>query len=93
MVAAFEEGDALALPERLLAALEAGDRAGGEVLALRSSALKVVWREAFAYVDLRVDASDAPIGALRAVWDEYAPEAELYVTRALDPAAAGPPSA
>ncbi len=93
MVAAFEEGAGMDLPERLLGALEAGDRAGGEVAALRSSAMVVVWREAFAYVDLRVDWSEAPIGALRAVWEAYAPEADLYVTRALEPGAAGPPSA
>jgi uncharacterized Ntn-hydrolase superfamily protein len=92
MVAAFEEGEGLALPERLLAALEAGDRAGGELLKLRSSALLIVWREQFAYADLRVDASDAPIAALRALWEEYAPEADLYVARALDPASCGAPS-
>ena len=33
-------------------------------MALRSSALMVVWREAFAYADLRVDASEAPIAGL-----------------------------
>lgn len=92
MVAAFEEGADLALPERLLAALEAGDRAGGEILPLRSAALLIVHREAFAYADLRIDASDAPIAALRALSEEYAPEADLYVARALDPASCGAPS-
>ena len=92
MVAAYEEAESLALPERLLAALEAGDRAGGEILPLRSAALLIVHREQFAYVDLRVDASDSPIAALRDVWDVYAPEADEYVARALDPENCGPPS-
>lgn len=93
MVAEYEEGERLALPERLIAALDAGDRAGGELLPLRSAALLIVHREQFAYVDLRVDASDAPIAALRALWDVYAPEADDYVARALDPASCGPPTA
>ena len=93
MVAAFEEADGLDLPERLLETLEAGDRAGGEILPLRSAALLIVWREAFAYADLRIDASATPIAGLRALWEEYAPEAALYVARALDPGACGPPSA
>lgn len=92
MVAAFTAAQALDLPARLLAALDAGDEAGGEVLPLRSAALLVVHREAFAYADLRVDSTPAPIAALRALWDEYAPEADEYVTRAINPDRSGPPS-
>lgn len=92
MVAAFEAAAALDLPARLLSALEAGDAEGGEVLALRSAALLVVRADPFPFVDLRVDLSPTPIAALRALWDEYAPEAEAYVTRALDPDRSGPPS-
>ena len=92
MVATFEDGASLPLPERLLATLEAGDAAGGEILALRSAALLIVHREPFAYVDLRVDVSDAPLAALRAAWDAYAPEADEYVARALGPDDCGPPS-
>ena len=91
MIAAFEDGHALALPERLLAALEVGDRAGGEIQPLRSAALLVVGRESFAYVDLRVDWSESPLTALRALWERYVPEADAYVTRAIDPDRAGPP--
>ncbi len=91
MVEAFERPEALELPERLLRAVEAGDRAGGEIRALRSAALLVVHREAFAYVDVRVDGSDAPLAALRALWVEYEPEAEAYVMRALEPDRCGPP--
>jgi uncharacterized Ntn-hydrolase superfamily protein len=92
MVAAFEAAEALDLPARLLSALEAGDAAGGEILPLRSAALLIVHREAFAYADLRVDASSQPIEALGALWEEYAPQAEEYVARALDPGDCGPPT-
>jgi uncharacterized Ntn-hydrolase superfamily protein len=85
MVAAFTADPRLDLPARLLAAVEAGDAAGGELRPLRSAALLVVHRHAFAYVDLRVDAADDPIATLRALWQEYAPEADEYVTRAIDP--------
>jgi uncharacterized Ntn-hydrolase superfamily protein len=92
MVAAFEAGADLPLPERLLAALAAGDAAGGELRALRSAALLVVHTQSFPYADLRIDAADDPIGALRALWAEYAPMADEYVTRALDPGLTGPPT-
>ena len=85
MVDAFTADPALGLPERLLAALEAGDAAGGELKPVRSAALLIVHEQSFPYVDLRVDAADAPIAALRALWDEYAPEADAFVTRAIAP--------
>ncbi len=90
MAAAFARGAALGLAERLLAALEAGDAAGGETRAIRSAALYVVHEHSFPYVDLRVDAADAPIAALRALWEEYAPQADAYVTRAVAPGSMGP---
>ena len=89
MVDAFVAGAELGLPERLLAALEAGDRAGGEVRAVRSAALLVVHEQSFPYVDLRVDAADRPIAALRALWEEYAPEADAFVDRAIRPGVIG----
>lgn len=92
MAAAFEAAADLPLPERLLTALEAGDAAGGEGRALRSAALLVVHQHSFAYADLRIDAADHPIAALRALWEEYAPTADEYVTRALDPGLTGPPT-
>ena len=39
-------------------------------------------------VDLRVDWSDDPIGALEGAWAVYAPQVEDYVRRAIDPVAA-----
>jgi uncharacterized Ntn-hydrolase superfamily protein len=86
MAAAFAGSDpALPLAERLLLGLEAGEEAGGEHGAVTSAALLVAWREAFPFVDLRVDLSPQPLPALRALWEAYAPLAEGFVGRALDP--------
>ena len=73
------------LPDRLLAALDAGLQAGGEGRPLLSAALVVVREAAFPWVDLRVDAADAPLAELRRLWAVYQPEAETYARRALDP--------
>jgi uncharacterized Ntn-hydrolase superfamily protein len=60
------QGTAGALPERLLAALEAGQAAGGQSIGVMSAAVLVRTPEgAFQDVDLRVDASPDPIGDLR----------------------------
>lgn len=58
-------GDDLA--ERLMCALEAGDRHGGDFRGKQSAALKVVGREAYASVDLRVDEHREPVAELRRV--------------------------
>lgn len=73
------------LAERLVRALEAGEAAGGEHGEVTSASLLVVHRECFPYVDLRVDKAVGPIPALRALWEEYAPLADGFVARALDP--------
>jgi uncharacterized Ntn-hydrolase superfamily protein len=85
MAAAFQghAGDHLAA--RLLLALEAALEAGGEHGPVRSAALYVVHRENFPLVDLRVDAADRPIAALRALWQEYIPWVDEFVVRAVDP--------
>jgi uncharacterized Ntn-hydrolase superfamily protein len=87
MVEAFESAsDAFAA--RLVGALEGGLAAGGETSPVRSAGLLVADRQPWPVVDLRVDWADQPIAALRALWTEYAPQLEAYVTRALDPEAA-----
>jgi len=73
------------LAERLLRALEAGEAAGGEHGDVTSACLLVVHRECFPYVDLRVDKDPRPLAALRCLWEEYAPLAEGFVQRAIDP--------
>lgn len=85
MTAAFVRLSDSPLADRLLAALAAGDEAGGEVKLLRSAALLVVHQQSFPYVDLRIDSDDRPIKALQSLWEEYAPLADTYVARALDP--------
>ncbi|MDO9713334.1 DUF1028 domain-containing protein [Paracraurococcus lichenis] len=85
MVAGFLAAEAAPLAERLLRALEAGEAAGGEHGEVTSASLLVMWREAFPYVDLRVDKAAAPLTGLRALWEEYAPLADGFVQRALAP--------
>lgn len=70
MAAAFREGAGLPLPERLVAALDAGQAAGGDARGQQSAALLVV-REGGGYgggsdrlVDLRVDDHATPIAEL-----------------------------
>lgn len=85
MVDAFVATAGHVLAERLMLAVEAGEAAGGEGRVLRAAGLKVVDAEVFPLVDLRIDASDAPLPALRALWLEYAPQTQAYVDRALRP--------
>ena len=85
MVKAFEADPAAPLAVRLIAALEAGQAAGGEFKPLVSAGLVVAHREVFPYVDLRVDSDGDPIGTLRRLWGEYEPLADMYVARAVHP--------
>lgn len=85
MAAAFAADPALPLAERLLRGIEAGEAAGGEHGEVLSASLLVYGEQDFALVDLRVDGDAAPIARLRALWEAYAPLAEAYVVRALDP--------
>jgi uncharacterized Ntn-hydrolase superfamily protein len=90
MVRAFEADPRRPLAERLIAALAAGEAAGGEFVPVISAALVVVHQERFPYADLRVDSHATPIVELARLWREYEPEAEAYVVRANDPGAAPP---
>jgi uncharacterized Ntn-hydrolase superfamily protein len=74
------------LAARLLAALQAGDAAGGEAGPVHSAGLLVVHEVSWPIVDLRVDwAETAPIAQLGGLWALYAPQMDAYVQRALDP--------
>jgi uncharacterized Ntn-hydrolase superfamily protein len=89
MARSFEANPALALPERLLIALEEAVVAGGEMGPVHSAALLVMHEQNWPLVDLRIDwADENPIGALRGLWEAYQPQMHDYVTRALDPGAA-----
>ena len=88
MTAAFAADPAAHLGARLVAALRAGLDAGGEEGPVRSAGLLVFHRVDWAVADLRVDADDDPVSRLEALWAEWAPQLDAYVTRALDPDAA-----
>ena len=73
------------LAERLVAALEAGQAAGGEEGPVRSAGVRVAAQQSWPVVDLRVDWHEQPVAALRELWRLYAPQLDDYVTRARDP--------
>jgi uncharacterized Ntn-hydrolase superfamily protein len=83
MIETFLANPEASLADRLLAALQAGEDAGGEGRPLVSAALLVVDRESFPYADLRVDRDATPIATLAAIWRDYAPLADEYVLRAV----------
>lgn len=86
MASAFEASAGEELAERLLSALEAGDLAGGDKRGKQAAHLEVVDREAWKYVDLRVDDHPEPITELRRIFEvaksDLFPFRELYPTRA-----------
>ena len=86
MVAAFAGGGALG--DRLIAALRAGLSAGGEAGPVHSAGLLVADVVDWPVADLRVDWADDPVEDLAALWRLWAPQADGYVQRALDPSAA-----
>ena len=85
MITAFENARG-PLAGRLITAMEAALEQGGEAGPVHSAALKVVGSHSWPIVDLRVDwAEDAPIDQLAALWRAYQPQAQDYLTRAVDP--------
>ena len=85
MIDAFAANRDDDLSERLLAALRAGVAVGGEEGPIHSAGLLVVDSVEWPVTDLRVDWSDNPVAALHELWQVWAPQADDYVTRALDP--------
>ena len=84
MVKCFEETKGQ-LADRLLAALEAAAKAGGEAGPVHSAGLKVADKLSWPFVDLRSDWSETPIEDVRAAWEIYKPQAGAYVQRAINP--------
>jgi uncharacterized Ntn-hydrolase superfamily protein len=79
----------LAMPERLMAAMESGEAAGGDRRGRQSAAMKLIGTEDFPDLDLRVDDHADPLPELRrllAIWRrERAPGLE-FSPRKADPA-------
>jgi uncharacterized Ntn-hydrolase superfamily protein len=69
MAAAFEESSRLELSERLVAALQAGQQAGGDKRGKQSAALLVASPDPRGYHNLRVDDHADPVGELRRIYD------------------------
>jgi len=85
MLQAWQAEPALPLAERLLRALEEGQRAGGSQPPGRSALLRVAHAPDLNLVDLRVDWHEAPVAELRALWDRYRPLANALLLRGIDP--------
>jgi uncharacterized Ntn-hydrolase superfamily protein len=77
------EGD---LGDRLIAAMRAAIKAGGEAGPVRSAGMKLVRHVSWPVADLRCDwTENCPIEELAQLWEIYKPQLESYVTRAINP--------
>lgn len=85
MADGFEQSEG-ELAHRLLASLEAGRDAGGQVAGQYSAALQVHNERSYAWVDLRADEHDEPIGELRRLYNLYIPLIPYYQQRPSNPA-------
>jgi uncharacterized Ntn-hydrolase superfamily protein len=72
----------LPLVERLLTAMEAGEKAGGDKRGRQSAALRIVRSEAFPWLDIRTDDHADPLAELRRLHD-VARERFLHVAETL----------
>lgn len=89
--AAMQAGSALELPERLLAALDAGEAAGGDRRGRQSAAMKIATTEDFPDLDLRVDDHATPLAELRRLVGLW--RAQWLPRRAWAPSKANPSGA
>lgn len=87
MVTAYEKATAEKQPfaERLLAAVDGGLAAGGETKPIMAAALLIVSTHSWPLVDLRIDWKEEPEKALRALWRQYEPQIDMFVTQVLRP--------
>jgi uncharacterized Ntn-hydrolase superfamily protein len=85
MLAAFTGRAGDSLGDRLIAALQAGLTAGGEVSPVRSAGMVIAEAVPWPVTDLRVDWHDDPVGQLAGLWRLWQPQAAAYVGRALRP--------
>jgi uncharacterized Ntn-hydrolase superfamily protein len=85
MLAAFTDRAGDSLGDRLIAAVQAGLAAGGEISPVRSAGMVIAEAVPWPVTDLRVDWHDDPVGQLAALWQLWQPQAESYIGRALRP--------
>ena len=67
---AYERTASMPLAERLLAALQAGDEAGGDKRGKQAAALLIHTTEVYPFLDLRVDDHEEPIRELHRLYDK-----------------------
>ncbi|MBG9387433.1 DUF1028 domain-containing protein [Caenimonas aquaedulcis] len=67
---AFRENDALPFAERLIAALAAGEGAGGDKRGKQAAAVLIYTTESYCALDLRVDDHEEPMQELRRLYDK-----------------------
>lgn len=84
MVRAFTAAEGR-LEARLLAGMLAGEAAGSERDPLQSASLVVMAADDLKDTDLRIDDSKTPLQTLAALYAAWAPKADAYRLRALDP--------
>jgi uncharacterized Ntn-hydrolase superfamily protein len=85
MVDAFNATSNNELADRLIQALEAGVKAGGEAGPVHSAAVVVATEVSWPTTNLRVDWDEDPISKLREIYNVWAPQSQDYLTRALNP--------
>ena len=66
---AYQRNVQLPFAERLLAALDAGEAAGGDKRGKQAAALRIVTTESYPVLDLRVDDHADPLPELRRLFD------------------------
>ena len=72
--------------DRLIAAMRAGLKAGGEAGPVHSAGMQICDKVSWPVADLRCDwTEDCPIEAVATAWDIYKPQLDAYIQRALDP--------
>ena len=76
---AFRATARLPLAERLLAAMEAGEAAGGDKRGKQGAALRIQHREAYPVLDLRVDDHPEALSELRRLYDKSLERYQAYV--------------
>ncbi|MCC6718830.1 MAG: DUF1028 domain-containing protein [Acetobacteraceae bacterium] len=90
-LASFRAGGALALPERMLAAMQAGQRAGGDARGQQSAALRLFTGEDFPDLCIRTDDHAAPLDELErllVLWRRDREPGLATAPRRADPAGA-----